>query len=255
MTEPDELITLTCDLCTVSVEGRPAGQGSAAMKLGLHKRRAHGVAGAKRRKKGAPSDELLAGDQGRARQVIAAAQEVLGPVGGTGVPDAAELAGAGGRALSIIALFGASIAVDSDQRVQSDKDANELIEALSLPEETATAMFRPIGRMLHPTRLNQKFGRGAVDNVDVVASFLEFGLWSMRWKQYLTERRRGNAMIAQAQAGAAGLSALPSAVAPAPMQSQTGASPPAPPEQTTPAPTKGVVVTPEMIAAARKDPT
>ena len=193
-TEPSKpQVTVTCELCEQTFTGNESGAGSAAWKLGLHKRNAHGVEGKKaRRKRGEPSEDELAA--GGARSVLAGAQAVAAEIGqGRGnAPTAAQLAAGLGRGLAIASIFAANLAADTDPTIgpgevgARQKDA--LIDELALTPKAATDVMAPIARALSGTKANAKYGRAVVDNVDVVASILEIGTLGWRWRSYFRDR-------------------------------------------------------------------
>lgn len=240
-----------CDLCGwAPPEGdrRPL-----PLAVGAHKRNVHGIAGKKRNP--GQSDEP-------AHPVRAAIGEVASELGaGRGrktAPKAEELAQAGGKAITIITTAAASYLAETDERLpdtpEGDAERDAIVDRLAVPQKAGAAIMRPVGRAVAPTKINTRFGRQIVDNVDLVESASEVVTALIEWRRYLRERRRGTATAAVApvipmvpptpsESAEAPPAAPPTnGSAPPPMPPPAGA-----PVATTPGPTRGVIVTPEMV--------
>lgn len=203
LVHPDDvdepLITLACPECGEAIEGRASGRGSASWKLGTHRRVKHGVQGDSRASKarrkakaGAPTE----GDH-EAHPVISAVREAAAEVGGKGTPTSDQLGNGLGRLLGIVSLSVAVLMVDSDKAITDTQLADQMITYLSLSDDAAKAIMRPIGRALQPTALNRRYGRAVVENVDVVGSVAELVQLGFHWREYLALRARNHAAIAQ----------------------------------------------------------
>lgn len=244
--EPRE-ISRECDVCNQVITGKTKGGGSLAWKMGLHKKNVHGVKGAgrKRASKKAPTAEDY-----DAHPVTSAVRDIASAVTGTGAPNADALAAAGARGLSMATFAFAAVLVESDQAVPP-AGRQALIDYLTLPEEAGKALLRPVGKMVAPTSLNQRFGRTFVENIDVVGAVAELMQFGYHWREYLQLRRQTNALIAQQIAGAQAngmqppnhLAAVPDLPMSAPAQQGANV------QTHTPPPVNGVVVSADQVQA------
>lgn len=245
---PDE--TRDCPECGETITGKARGAGSLAWKMGQHRRNKHGVKGAGRKgrpRAGEPTDADRA-----ARPVISAVRDVAAGVTGKGTPNADQLGNGLGRGLGLLTMSVATFAVETDPAIprtpEGDQARDGLVDYLSLSPEAATAIMRPVGRALAPTKLNQRYGRKVVDNVDLIGSAAELIQVGYHWREYFKMRAAFAAQAAGVTPANQGAGAVP-AMAPAPTVST--------PEGTvvhpsglvqTPPPASGVVLDAAMIA-------
>jgi hypothetical protein len=245
-TEPDE-ITLTCTECGAQITGAPRGKGSATWKMGTHRYTKHGLRGEakpKRTKANADDAEQSLG----ASPVLGIVRDIADGAGRrAGPPTSDDLAKALGRGVTLTTLGMATLAVETDPHIAPGDDSTRdwLIDKLTLPEKAAHDVMRPVGRLIAPTGLNKRYGRGVVENVDVLGSFFELVVFTRTWAQYMRER---NAPAGALPAGAAA-GYQPPAAAPALYSPPAGYVPTAADLEgiTTPPPQAGVVLTPTDI--------
>lgn len=234
-----DTIELVCEECGATVSGPPRGRNSAAWALGRHRYAKHRTRGtsekANRRRANAPDDADYA-----ARPTLSIIRDAAAEVGARkGVPTATDLTKGLGRGLGLTSVAVASWLVESDPAITDDKMTDAMIDYLSLDERAAGDIMRPIGNAVAPTRLNRKYGRAVVDNVDVIASVAELGTLAMHWRRYLRLRA--------GQPAGAGQPDGPPVPAPA-------GPPPAGVQPTTPGPRAGVVMTSDDVQRLqRKD--
>lgn len=200
-----ELITLTCGECGHQATGAAKGRNSAAWKLGTHRYVKHGES----KRKGTKAKTDAAAERLGARPVLGVVHDIADAVTTrTGNPTGDDLAAAGGRALMWISLGGASLMVGTDPRIpdtpEGDAVRDRIIDELLLPEKVGTNIMRPVGRMVAPTRINKRYGRGAVDNVDVLGSAVDLMEVVRTWSRYMRDRRAGTSAL-EAPAGAGGV--------------------------------------------------
>jgi hypothetical protein len=254
-----EWISLDCDQCDAVITGWDRGVGSASWKLGTHRYTKHGIRGsgpAATRKNDPTSDEL-AGDG--TSPVTATVRSMASAAGGRkGKPSADDLAAALGRGAGLTIMAAAVHVVESDPRIpptaEGDRIKDGLIDRLSLSDRAAKEIMAPFGRIMAPTRLNERYGRAVVDNADAVGSIAELANLVMVWRGYMRDRREQAAAHAAAldqwdnEGGAPAPAAAPWLEAPAAPD-----APAAAPDgyATTPAPTAGIILTPAEILRMR----
>lgn len=260
MTTPDHIAVEEVELLD---DGIPCGEPGcpevfrgerAAFLRGGHLYRAHKIGGSKR--KGAPTEE----DHQR-RPISAALKDIAADVDGKGVPTAAALSKAIGRGVGMTTMAVASYYVETDETIpftpDGERQRDHLVDELSLTPRAAEELVSPIGRALAPTKLNKRYGRTLVENVDVIGAVDELALLVLRWRRAFRERR-----YREQQMGLRPIDVEPVSVTPAPAP----AGPPAPPmaqpaapapapvmaEGQSPPPTTGVVVSPAMVEDMRR---
>lgn len=196
---PDE--SRECPECGETITGKARGAGSLAWKMGQHRRNKHGVKGAGR--KGRPRTGEPTDADREARPVISAIRDAAAGVSGKGVPNADQLGNGLGRGLGLITMSVATMAVETDPAIprtpEGDAMRDRLVDYLSLSSEASNAIMHPIGRALAPTKLNRKYGRGVVNNVDLIGSVAELAQLGYHWREYFRMR----AAYAAQQTGAA----------------------------------------------------
>lgn len=256
-TAPAE-ITVSCPDCGETFTGPPSGKLNAKWKLGTHRYNRHGTrAESDRRRpkssKRAPASVLLGDD----RPALAAVADIRSAAGGdrrtSAAPTDNDLAGGIGRALQLLTVAGASFVVETDRSIPDGEDGNQireqLIDYLSLDEQGARAAMAPVGRLLAPTKFNQKHGRKIVENADVVGSISDVALLFMHWRTVMRARTAPGGLMALAT----GVVVIqqPQFVAPQmPAYDATAAVPP-PQDLATPSPQGGHVVSAEDVAHMR----
>lgn len=226
----EALASEPCPDCDYVATGKARGAGSAAWKLGLHRKNKHGVAGKKGagKRKGLtePTDEEY-----EAHPVVSSVKSVAAHVGRRkGTPSADDLANGAGRALTLGTLAFATYMAETDESIpegpQGEAQRNELVDYLTMPQKAAADVMAPIGRAIAPTKLNARYGRAAVDNVDVVASCMELATYFMHIKRYLRIRAQGPGHVAPVLSIVP--PAAPSTPTPAPVQPTVPAHLPVP---------------------------
>ncbi len=196
MSEPNEqpeTVTLTCPDCGEEITGAARGKGSASWRLGTHRYTKHKTRGtgvkARSKQAAADTEERIA-----ASPVLGVVRDIRDAIGDKkGTPSHEDLAKGLGRGLTFATIGAATLVVDTDARIGYGPDADavrsDLIDRLSLPERAAVDVMSPIARMLAPSKLNARYGRAVVDNVDVLGSFFELAMLMRTWSQYLGQRR------------------------------------------------------------------
>lgn len=226
----------------------------AAMLTGSHKRVVHGIAGtgSAHRKKGPPTSSRAKKGQTSSSPSdvdppgLAAIRDIADAVGKrNGAPTADDLAKGLGRGLGILSTAVASYAVETDETIpegpDGDSQRDQLIDYLSFNDRQAVQVMTAPAKAFAPTKLNKRFGRKVVDNVDVAASAAEVGIMFAHWRRYFRSRR-----FREQQMGGA--------PPPAAVVIDANATP-APSQQPTSGPgreTQGVVVTAEMVQRMRE---
>lgn len=237
---------LECPECGELVRGKGRWRDSTA--LGLHRRQAHDVVGASatssraRAKRGTSSSSSSSKSKrdGGGVRPLSLVHDVARDAKGRGAPTAAQLTNAMGTAYGYATVLGASLAVGNAPL--TDEDRERLIDYLSATPDEATATMAPIARAIAKTEVVKRYGRGAIDNVDVLDAVAAIAQQVMRWRSVTRELRAMSA-------GAAPVSFLPpdggAGVAPPPTEAFDPRATFVPPQP------QGVVVTPAM--AGRPD--
>lgn len=244
MAEEVEMVERPCPEadCDYVAKGPKVGGGNAALKLGNHRRIAHGYksdnpdAVRRRNKKGAT---------GAARDnepiALSIVKDAAGEISSkkTGAPSIDELDRALARMVGTGSVLAASYAAETDPTVQTEADRDAIVDYLSLAPEAAREVAYPFARILGKSSLNKRYGRALVDNVDAVSATAELVQLAVRWRRYMRTRELRVAQLAPSTA-ATGVPPAPAAAAgPIPRT--------APPPSTAPQ-MSGVVVTPDMVS-------
>lgn len=239
-----------CPECGDVITGKARGAGSLAWKMGQHRRNKHGVKGEGRKgrpRKGEPTDA-----DREARPVVSAVRDVAAAVTGRGTPSADQLAAGLGRGLGLVNMSFATLAVETDKSIppgaEGEAIKDQLIDYLSLSDEAARAMMRPVGRVFAPTKLNRRYGRAVVDNVDLVGTAAELIQLGYHWKNYFAMRA---AFAAGQQPAAAPVPGSELAPAPTVGTGEGVVHHPSGLVHTAP-PSSGTVLTPEMITEIQR---
>jgi hypothetical protein len=246
--ETPEIITIRCVQpgCDWTAETAPNREN---WRRGQHERNVHGIVGKgrqPRKRKGMPTEADKA-----ARPVISAAREVAAEIGsGSGrAPSADKLAEGLGRGVEMAIGGVAVVIVESEPDITRD-ERDRLVGYLSLSPEASVALARPFARLFAGTKLNARYGRQVVDNVDVVGALVEVVQLGIHWREFMALRRQ-QAMI-RAQGGLYAVPG-PTDMAPAPgvMQPPTPTTTEANGFVHTSAPTEGRVLSAEDVARMR----
>lgn len=256
--------TRTCDECGETFTGPIKGKSSVGFLLGGHKYNKHKTAGEGRARDKARAAKARTGtDEGAARPIVSALRDIADDVDGKGKPTADALGRAFGRGLGYVSVAVASYAVETDETIPFGPEGEAIrdrdVDELSLSPKAATEMMAPIGRLIAPTRLNQRYGRTVVDNVDSIAAVAELVTWGLHWRRYFRQRRYRQAGQQLPTPAPGAWPGPPIDVVPVPMPAQ----PPAPAEgapmgnghvePTSAAPTNGVVVDAAMVESMRRN--
>lgn len=246
-----DVIEKPCDEpgCTFVAIGPSAGRGSASFLLGSHKYRAHQIAGGKR--KGAPSEE----DHQR-RPILSAVRDVAADIGGKGPPSADDLTKALGRGVGLATVGVASYAVETDPTIpegpEGEARRDALVDELSLSPKGAQELMAPIARMMAPTRINKRYGRTIVENVDAVGAVAELVTLGLHWRRYFRNRRYLQTGMTGTIDVASTVVSPPTVVMAATPAGGPPVTPPGPPPMTSSPPQEGRVVSAEMVESMRR---
>lgn len=189
------LVSETCPDCGTQITGKNKGPGSIAWKRGLHNKNVHGVAGkgkTGRRKAGAPTAQDY-----EAHPVTSAIRDVAAEIGGKGTPNTDHLTNGLARLIGLSSYTAASWAIESDKNFPPNMDRDQAVDYLSLSETDAKALMHPVARLLQPTKMNAKYGRTVIDNVDLVGAIAGVVQLGWHWREYLNLRRETNALMRQ----------------------------------------------------------
>ena len=237
----DELVTRECPDCSFTVTGPASGRGSAAWKLGTHRARSHGYRAPGKKERSARSDAVPT-PIGILRDVAA---DLERPSRSPGPPTVDELTKAMGRGLYTLGVGAAAYFAETDPTCQTEQDRETVQNYLEIPAAAARDMMSPIAKAFGRSKINARYGRTVVDNVDVVTSITELGMVAVRYRRYFRIR-------AQMERAMLGQAPPPSAWKPA---ADGDPLAPVPPGMGTvmadPHATKGVVVDAAMVAAMR----
>jgi hypothetical protein len=153
------------------------------LKLGYHRRVAHGVQGkGKNRRKSEPRPVLVEALKGMADEAAAGS-------GRKGPPASEELTKALARGIGTLSMAAAIYAVETDRRLDTDELKEQNVNYLSLTPRAAHDLAEPLGSALYRSPLNKKYGRAIVDNIDVIGSLAELTIITLHWRRYFAERR------------------------------------------------------------------
>lgn len=242
VTEP-----IPCPDCAQLVQ--PIGKQTAAMALGNHRWKEHGVRSPKKKggkKAGTP-------DPQEQPTPLAVVRNITDPLeGGKGAPSATQLGHAIGRGYGYLMMFRVSRIVEADPRLTDDQRV-VMIEHLAPAEQTCEAVASPLARVLARSKLNRTVGRQIVDNIDYADAFVALIETERSLARYARE-------VKQVKAGVAGGN-VATLVPGAPAAAPTSPGPTVPAGAgaadyyagdgpRSPAPVDGVVVDAAMVAAS-----
>lgn len=197
VTSAIEQVTIPCGEpgCEFEVTGPASGQNSAPMRIGTHRWAKHKKRGdGKRQKSGKPSREQL-----HERPVVTTLRSVTAEMAGAGAPTESQLVAGLAEGLSLLSVIGAATLAETDPNIargaNGEDDRDAVVAYLTLPIETAEDIVRPLAKAFQPTKLNRKYGRGMVNNVGVVGSFVDVYRLFLHYRFYLDTRRQGASAI------------------------------------------------------------
>lgn len=189
--EAPETVTLECDEdgCGETFTGPAEGAGSAKWKLASHRYRIHGIkADGSRRATKAKGRAGTSSTTEPDRPAVAVVRSITEPLeGGSGAPSTDALTKAFGHGLQLVSLTAASYAAESEDNI-SEADRDAIVADLALSQKQAQEITRPIAKLVQPTKVNRKYGRTAVENVDAFAAVLEVFELGMHWRRYFRQR-------------------------------------------------------------------
>jgi hypothetical protein len=267
---------LTCELCGDEIV--TVGKQNMKTALGVHKRKAHGIASetsrsAKASRRATPSERPPQRPSGRAVKPDAVVRDIPPGTGGPGDsgssrrPSAAELEKAMAKGLVGATWQISGFLSEGDPRILTAEDPEEerdrIRRRLTMPARTAAAVAKPVGKVAARSKLNAKVGRRVLDAAPAIAAIASLGDYLSELAAYRRERilyARGVAPLAPSgppPAGAAPPGPAPAGPA-APAGPPPGWEPPAwtAPEAGGRAPDlgerRGIVATPDMAAMAAK---
>lgn len=190
----DLAYTEACPECdrTFTAKTELAAKGA----LGRHRKKEHGPGGpGSSGPKGRPP---VREDQAVPIQVLkTAANEIPDK---RSAPSVADLNKAFGRGFYTLSTLAASYAAETDPTVTTEADRDAVADYLSLSPEAANEVAYPFAKAFGKSRLNKKYGRGIVDNIDLVSAGAELVNLGIRWRRYMTERNRRVDLLHQPQA-------------------------------------------------------
>lgn len=248
--------SLECPECNETITGPTGGAGSAKFKLASHRYRFHQVRSSKTPKsakgRSAPTD-----DEAAAQPVVGVLRDMQAQIPtGTGAPSGHDLTKALGRGVGLVSLAVAGYAVETDEGL-TDAQRDQLADELSLTPRQAEDVVRPLAKAFAPTKLNRRFGRQVVENVDAVSSVAELTTLALSWRRYFKDRavregRRPAPAVVIDTTGTYPDGGLPPPPGPGPGGAAVdGMAPRNGHEYTTPAPQGGVVVSADMVRPVR----
>lgn len=266
--EPAASDTRSCEVC--GEEFASDGKVGPGFLLGRHRWQKHQIKAdgtqARKPKTGRAAKNAVSDEDMAAQPVLSIVRDAASEVSGRGAPTAEALAKAFGRALHLSTMAGASYVVESDANIPEgpggDALRDRLISGMSMSERGATSLFRPATRPLAKTKFNQKYGRDLIENVDIVGSVSEVAMMIGAWRSYYRDRNAFNRELAAQQPQQPFLPTLvpdapPVMTQPAPaggdlpLGLQPQPNPAMDGQPTSPAPTHGVLMTPELVAQIR----
>lgn len=167
----------------------------AKMLLGKHRRQAHGVAGKSEKKPRTRAGRPPVRDEQPAPIKVAKTIADELPDKKT-APTAADLTKALGKGLGAVSTLAASWAAESDPTIHSEQDLDAVTDYLALSPDAAKEIAYPFAKFFSKSKLNKRYGATLVENVDMVSAAAELFDYARRWRRYMTERKRREAMAA-----------------------------------------------------------
>lgn len=214
-TASDGLARVVCPECDREFTAKTefAARGS----LGRHQKSTHGPGATgggtgSRRKSGRPPARE---DQAVPIQVMKNIADEI--PGGKGAPSEKDLTKAFARGIGTISVLAASFAAETDPTITTEEDRDAVTDYLSLAPEAASEIAYPFAKAFGKSRLNKRYGRALVDNIDLVSAGAEIVNYAVRWRRYLGERRRREAQLAGVQAAPSNGHVVGTPSAPAPV--------------------------------------
>lgn len=195
MSDPTvEIIERPCpeDGCTYVATGPAKGPGSVGFKIGTHRSSVHGYRNPnpKRKRTGKPAP--LPGEEDSKPVLLKLVESATGEIDTRSkrAPTEEELTKAGARFIGTLSVGAASYMAESDPTMAGEADRDALTDYLSLTPAEARDIAYPFARAMSRSKLNAKYGRSAVDNIDVASAMVELAMVGVRWRRYIRERDR-----------------------------------------------------------------
>jgi hypothetical protein len=225
-----EEVTLTCPEadCDVTVTGPATGSGSAAWKMGTHRARKHNYRNPAKvgRPKKPPSTPRGRDDGASVTDVIRdAAAEVSDK--STKPPTIPELTSALSRFVGTVSVAEASYFAETDGTITTEEDRDAVVDYLRLSPTDAREVAYPFARAFGRTRLNARYGRALVDNIDAGSAAAALFQLGVKHRRYFRERRRREELLGLRPQPPQLVAPAPAAAPGPPQPAQ--AQPPAPP--------------------------
>lgn len=187
------IVTLPCPEpdCDFEATGPNEGSGSARWKLGTHRARKHGYRNPAKvgRPKAPPSTPRGDPDAGGVTNIVRdAAQEVTDR--STRPPTIPELTNALTRFVGTVSVAEASYFAEVDATITTEEDRDAVVDYLRLSPNDAKEVAYPFARAFGRTKLNARYGRALVDNIDAGSAAAALFQLGVRHRRYFRERRR-----------------------------------------------------------------
>lgn len=202
-----QVVTEQCDICGEDVTGNAKGRGSIAWAMGRHKFSKHDVRSpkSKRARPGAPTAADF-----EDRPALSVVRDTVAEIPTrTGPPSATDLGNAFGRGLTLLSIGAARLAAETDPTIPGGVDGTtereQLVGYLKIEQRTAQQIMRPVGKALAGTKINKRYGRGVVENIDVIGSLIELGTIGAHWAAYLKMRGQFTRQLAAGNGHAPGM--------------------------------------------------
>lgn len=191
-------VTLPCPEpdCDFTATGPAEGSGSAKWKVGTHRARKHGYRNPAKvgRPKAPPSTPRGDPDAGTVTAVVRdAAAEVTDK--STKPPTIPELTNAFTRFVGTVSVAEASYLAETDATISTEEDRDAVVDYLRLSPKDAQEVAYPFARALGRTKLNARYGRAIVDNIDAGSAAAALFQLGVRHRRYFRERRRREAEL------------------------------------------------------------
>jgi hypothetical protein len=104
-------------------------------------------------------------------------------------PSIDELNRALARLVNTGTMAAASYVCETDPRLRSDLEIDEAVEDLTLTGTEAQQVTFPVARMIGRSKVNKRYGRTIVENVEVGESLAVLVSVTLRWRRYMGGRR------------------------------------------------------------------
>lgn len=226
----------TCPECNEEVP--PRGRMAPKAVMGLHLRNEHGIEGTARKKKKRSKKDSASDSNVRPLSLISDAAAVAK---GKNAPTADQLERTFAK-LYGYATYGAwSLILDGDPNIVNETQHEAALDILAPTSEQALATVKPLARVAAKTALNKRFGRGLVDNADLVDCVAAIFEQARNARAYFAARN------AQQVPGAVAGPSIAGANGTAPGTFEDALTGFAATATSAPATSNGVLMTPDMI--------